>query len=163
MSYTAIEAQLLALIKTVARFADTVDVTSPVRATRGDYSLLDRGIDDLVILEPGALTGPSPEWELSRPSPLQETQWIVVINLFRRIKPDEVTSVQFATARDELLNLVRQYPSLNGACGMTYFVALEAMGDPEDVYDRAGGGPFYRMQSLRVTYSETVQVTGGEY
>lgn len=154
MSYTAIEARLQTLLQALTRFAG-----HPEAVTRGDYAVLDRGLPDAIILEAGAANLPEPEQTHSGFSSWRQREWDSQINLFRRYEQDGTTSADFAVFRDEVIEVLENYPSLDTLvmAGITKveYISAASIGEPQDVMDKLGQGPFFLMQILVARYRES--------
>ena len=150
--YDEIEARIQTLIQALTRFAGNTG-----RVTRGNYKILDTGVPEAVILDMGAV-GPE----------TQEAYGVyrdfdVLVTILTKYGADEATMhTNFKALRYDIIALEEKYPSLNNLGGVIQ-TAIQSDGDPDDVYDKLGAGPFFRMQSLRWTVTRRYAVSGGEY
>ena len=151
MSYatcrTAVQTTLLLL---TSRFAAT-DMSF------GDDRILDSGLTKAVIFLPGALA------KDETASYRTERHWDVLFDLFTR-NMDNTSLAAFSALVDDVVAKLDAYPKL-GTAGTADLLVLSTNtdGDPQDVYDKLGAGPFFIVQRFRVRVREYVIQTTGEY
>ncbi len=151
--YDEIEARIVTLIQSLTRF--TPGLTE--RVTRGNYRILDTGIPEAVVIEGGAF-GP----ETAEGGGFYR-DFDILVNIFTRYTDaEDTTYAAFRSLRSDVLGLEEMYPSLNNLGGVIQTV-MQSDGDPSDVYDKSGAGPFFKMQVLRWTVTRRYSVSGGEY
>jgi hypothetical protein len=150
--YDEIEARIVTLIQGLARFAGHTE-----RVTRGNYRILDTGIDEAVVIEGGTFGPETAEgFGFYR-------DFDVLVNIFTRYTDEEAeTYAAFRSLRSDALDIEEKYPSLNHLGGVIQTI-MQSDGDPADVYDKTGAGPFFKMQVLRWTITRRYSVSGGEY
>lgn len=140
MTYMAAQALLKTLLLTMTSTFATGDVTE------GDLRVLDSASSSVAVLFPGAV----PFLDLA--NMVREHQHEGFLDLYAKFVDDTSYST-FGTLRDSVLATIAGAPCLSG----TYFVTgIQSDGDPLDVYDKQGGGPFWITQRLRVTIEEQV-------
>lgn len=152
MSYDTVEAALETLLVAMPEFsASTV--------SRGDYRVLDSGSSDLIVLTPGPFEQDGVGQAGARKS---IRLWSILADLFRKYEDDATTWAGFIATRDAVIDNIEKYPTLNNVAGLT-LVAMEAPGDPIEVFDEDDNGPFFVFQRIRVAVTERVDLSGGEY
>jgi hypothetical protein len=147
----AIESALQTVLQGLTQFDG-----HPEGVTRGDYRVLDSGLTHTVIIEPGTFISDD-----AMAYTIQRT-WDIPVLIFEKYIDDAVSLVNFTAFRDAVIARLDQYPTLNGAADLT-LNRLSSDGDPEEVKDKQDGGPFFTMQTLRVSITERVALSGGEY
>jgi hypothetical protein len=152
MSYAtcrdAVKTQLLAITGSFG----TNDVTN------GDYRVLDSAAINCAVMRPGSLalneTG----------SYRTEHNWDVIFDLFTKAV-DDTSYATFMALLDTVIARLDAYPKLGtgGAADLLVISGPTTDGDPEDVFDKIGAGPFFIVQRVRVRVREYVTQTTGEY
>ena len=131
------------LIKTILAGVDGLSVSN---VTEGDLRVLDAGNTYAAVLFPGSIPGVT----LSSMDRVQEYECI--LDLFIRFD-DDTTYTDFGTFRDLVIDALYDDP----APSSTYFLTnLRSDGDPAEVYDKMGAGPFFITQRLVITVQEQV-------
>lgn len=137
--YMPAQSLLKTLLLTCASF-DTGDVTE------GDYRAMDQGRTNIAVITPGSL----PEFGTT-----ELTRWHTydaMVDLFSRW--DDFTAYNdFGTLRDAVLSTVNAAPCLDETYSIT---GIASEGNPTEVYDKQGAGPFFMTQRLRFTIQEWV-------
>jgi hypothetical protein len=152
MSYAtcrdAVKTQLLAIS---SRFGAS-DVTI------GDYRVLDSGSTNCAVMRPGSLA------RNETAAYVTEHEWDVVFDLFTR-QVDDASYATFTVLLDDVIARIDAYPKLGtgGAAELLVISGPTTDGDPEDVFDKLGAGPFFITQRVRVRVLEKVNQTTGEY
>lgn len=151
MSYTTIEAGVQTLLRALSRFAEA-DVT------RGDWRVLDSGGAPCVVLYPGPFEAEEAgdwgqKWHF----------WTVYADVFERYTDNGSSETAFEATRQDVMDTIHAYPTLNGVSGVTRALARRG-GDLQYIYDRDGGGPYYVMQQITIEVVEKVSYDGsGEF
>lgn len=149
MSYSTIEAAVQTILQGLSQYSDS-DVT------RGDYRVLDQIQTDCAVLTPGSFGEPQ------RISQASYRAWDVLVDIFYIFRDDGSSWENFCTSRDNVVDELEKYPTLDGTSGITA-VEVSATSDPLEVFDADGRGPFYLTQQLRVAVLERSDTTGGEF
>jgi hypothetical protein len=114
--------------------------------TEGDVRVLDSGIINSCVLFPGGI----PEYDTA--GLRREQIWNCIADLFTKFIDDSSYSA-FGTLRDAVI------ATLDAGAGLSasYFVtSIVSDGDPIELYDKQGGGPFFITQRLRITIQENM-------
>lgn len=146
MSYATVQGAVATVLQGLTgSFADSAQVT------QNDWSVLDRGYDNIAVLFPGPFQDSGGGAGNSR-----NITWTVHIALFRRIPgsyADALTA--FVTLRDAVRLQIQKYPAL-GLVGV--LTVLDLTGDePLAVGDEADGGPFFILETLDLQVQEDVE------
>lgn len=137
MSYMTAQGLLKTLLLTCPSFGVS-DVTE------GDLRIQDTGSTNLCILFPGNLI------EYDTAGMIHEHTWEAFADLFTKFV-DDTSYNTFGALRDAVIATIDADPSLSE----TYFVtAIRGDGDPYEVRDETGGGPYFIGQRLRITIRE---------
>lgn len=133
------------------------------RVVRGTYSVLDWGLPQCAVLEPGAFVDEASEWTLTDPSPIRAWLWDTILNIFIRYTPDEAAvTATFRTLRDLIIAQLVQYPNLDGSTLRIQVTSIASEGDPVDVAMLGStSGPSYKLQTLRIKVREIDSHTVG--
>lgn len=125
--------------------------------TNGDYRCLDSGSTNLAVMLPGVLTRDETASYRTR------REWDVRFDLFTR-QIDDTSYATFSAVLDDVVAAIDARPKL-GTAGVADLLVLSLTtdGDPQDVFDRIGAGPFFIVQRVRVGVREYVTQTTGEY
>lgn len=134
--------------------------TAEVKAVdMGSYQMLDKGVTYAAVLLPGKFDNESNSYNSLH---LDD----VLIDVFVRYSSDAATNWDnFAAFRDAVRDKLEGYPSLNGLDGVQQ-VLINADEDPTAIIKgegKAATGPVFIMQRLRVTISQRVALSTGEY
>jgi hypothetical protein len=148
-NYNTVEAAVLTLIQAIS-------TVSSDDITRGDYSVMDSGRDNIAVITPGAIDQPDARSRMSY------YEWDVLIDVIRRYIDDGSTSVSFIQWRDSIMTQLESYPTLDGVTGVLR-TRIRTEGDPDDIFDDDDAGPFFKVQRLRLTITQRIDLTGGEY
>ena len=140
MTYMAAQALLKTRLLTITGSFDSTDVTE------GDIRVLDNNPGNAAVLYPGGV----PVFDTAIMT--RSVAWEGVMDLFTRFVDDTSYST-FGTLRDAVITNLDASPCLDA----TYWIiSITSDGDPEEVYDKQGGGPFFLWQQLRLTITEQV-------
>ena len=140
MTYMAAQALLKTRLLTITGSFDTGEVTE------GDVRILDNNPGNAAVLFPGAI----PVYDTSIMQ--RSVAWEGVLDLFTKFVDDTSYST-FGTLRDAVISNLDASPCLDA----TYWViSIVSDGDPIELYDQQGAGPFYLWQRLRLTITEQV-------
>lgn len=132
------------LLKTLILNASTTFVSGSV--TEGDYRVLDSGYTNSCVLLPGQV----PNFDTA--GMVREQVWECIADVFTKFVDDTSYST-FGATRDAMITTIDAAPCLSA----TYFVmAISSDGEPRDVFDTSGGGPYFVTQRLRITIQENV-------
>ena len=114
--------------------------------TEGDLRCLDTGgLTNYAVLFPGAVIS----YDTATNDP-RTHEWECLIDLFTRFVDDTSYST-FGTLRDTVISKLDTSQALSA----TYFIMrIESDGDPAELFDKIGGGPFFITQRLRVYFVE---------
>lgn len=150
MSYAVCEAAAQTLIQGLDAFADA-DVT------RSDWTVLDRGSPPYVVLWRGA-------WEREEfySGGGYMVFWMINVDVFERYLDDGSSYTNLEATAQGIEDELGKYPTLNSASGVVRAILIGGS-EPTQVFDRAGGGPHFLLQTLRLRVHEVEQVTGGEF
>jgi hypothetical protein len=152
VSYAAIQANVKTILSGLTRFTG---LTAAI--VEEDTSVLDLGYSEAIILAPGSFEGLEPDAISAGFDPLRYRVWHVLIHLFERYGINEAaTDTAFIALRDAVIAEIEKYPALKDTSRMTDYLTLAADGDPEDVFNSIGQGPFFKLQVLRLRARETV-------
>lgn len=124
----------------------------------GNYQMLDKGVDHAAVLLPGRFMGDDSSYEEIRRED-------ILLDLFQRYKADAGTNWDAFTAfRDAVRDNIKSYPTLNGLTGVSQ-VLVSADDDPEPIVKGKNpeAGPVFIVQRLRVSVTQRVAQTAGEY
>ena len=149
MSYATIEAALA----TVLRLATGFDAANVVV---GHYRPLSSKKES-VTLTPGAISGRRSEGNRT-----VTTDWVVNVQYFVKASDHNNVEDVYATitaGRQKLIDVVDQYPTLNGTAGVVIARIVEA--DEPDWLQ--SGSSYIWQQMMRCMVRETVLISGGEY
>jgi len=139
MGYMTAQGLLKTLLLTNSNFGAS-DVTE------GDLSILDRGKTNMAVLFPASL----PEYDLA--GMVREHEWEGFIDLYTKFISD-VSYSAFGTLRDSVVATLDTAKCLSAAY---FMMAIASDGDPVEVFDKQGGGPFFIWQRLRLRINEQV-------
>lgn len=139
--------------------ADYFTNTASLKAVDiGSYQMLDKGVKCAAVILPGRFVSQDGSYEDVRNED-------VLIDLFYRYDSDAGTNWDnFTTFRDAVRDKLKSYPTLNGLTGVSQ-VNVSAEDDPEPVVKSKSpeSGPVFIVQRLRVTVTQRVRMTEGEY
>ncbi len=149
MSYVTCSAALKSILLLLTATFSTGDVSE------GDYRILDSGRTNLAILNPGSVPTSEIFAKQSR------RRWEILLDLYIRFV-DDTSYSSFSALRDVVLAQIEAYPTLNlkGRILVEYY---QSDGDPSEVVDRQGAGPFFITQRFRVMVQETIGISAGEF
>ncbi len=133
--------------------------TAEVKAVdMGSYQMLDKGVNYAAVLLPGKFDNETGSYNsLHRDD--------VLVDLFVRYASDAATNWDnFIAFRDAVTAKLEGYPSLNGLTGVQQ-VLISADEDPYPIVKGKNPeiAPVFIGQRLRVTVSQRVALTTGEY
>ncbi len=158
MSYETIEARYKTLLEPITLADGTSAFEDEEDVSRGDYRILDSGGPRFTVLTPG----PIDESDALGSYGSIFRIWGMIQDLFVRYTNDPDSWSAFIDVRDAVLQLVEENPTLNDLTGIIR-TRIVTEGDPVEVFDEDDEGPFFILQRLRVTVTERVDRTGGEY
>jgi hypothetical protein len=124
----------------------------------GSYKMLDQGVKCAAVILPGRFVSQDGSYEDVRNED-------ILVDLFYRYDSDAGTNWDNFTAfRDAVRDKLKSYPTLNGLDGVSQ-VSVAAEDDPEPVVKAKNpeAGPVFILQRLRVTVTQRVAMTTGEY
>lgn len=124
----------------------------------GTYKMLDQGVICAAVILPGRFVSQDGSREDIRAED-------ILVDLFRRYDSEAGTNWDNFTAfRDAVRDKLKSYPTLNGLTGVSQ-VQVSAEEDPEPVVKSKNpeAGPVFILQRLRVTVTQRVAMTTGEY
>jgi hypothetical protein len=124
----------------------------------GNYQMLDKGVIYAAVLLPGRFDGQDGSYEEIRNED-------ILLDLFYRYKSDAGTNWDtFAVFRDAVRDKLKSYPTLNGLSGVSQ-VLVSADEDPDTIAKGKNpeAGPVFILQRLRITVTQRVAMTAGEY
>lgn len=150
MSYLIVQAATKTILEGVTGYLDNTSVRL------GDYGVLDDGLDHCAVLRPGAISGGETAARIT------DREYAVLVDIFRKWLNDNDTLQNLAVFRDAVFEQLDKYPTLN-LSGTTRVLAITTDGDPVDVNDENGLGPFFVMQRLRIRVRRKIAQSGGEY
>ena len=140
MSYMGAQTLLKTRLLTLSSYFGSSDVAE------GDLRILDNGNTNHIVLFPGGV----PVFDTAIMQ--RSVAWEGVLDLFTKFV-DDTSYNTFGTLRDAVIANLDASPCLDA----TYWViSITSDGDPEEVYDKQGGGPFFVWQQLRLTITEQV-------
>jgi len=114
--------------------------------SEGDLRILDSGSTNLAVLFPGSV----PPYDTA--GMVREHEHEAIVDLFTKFVDDTAYST-FGTLRDAVIDKLDTTKVLSSV----YFVtSIVSDGDPVELYDKQGGGPFFITQRLRLTIVEEV-------
>lgn len=139
MSYDTVESSLLTVIRLLNNYsADNSD--------RGDYRILGSGVTRAIILNPGNIGNRE---VVGFPRRIQ-TDWEIIIELFIPFSGELSTaSAAIRTDRQELLDHLDKYPTLNGTANVLH--ALVVGGQDPEVWTGESNSYWKQTLLMRVT------------
>ena len=139
MAYMTAQGLLKTLLLTVTGF-NTGDVTE------GDLRVLDSGTTYKAVLFPGAIN------QIDLAGMTRTVEYECILDLFCKFTDDTSYST-FGTFRDLVIARLDANPALSA----DYFmIAMTSQGEPIEIYDRQGAGPFFINQRFAITIQEQV-------
>ena len=151
MSYATIETGLLTLIRLLSGYSAT-------NTAAGNYNVLSASSASSVILQPGEFSR-----EVVAAPRRVRTAWTINIELYVPYRTDIVTiAAAIRTKRQELIDHIDKYPTLNGVAGVLHAFVVGAS-EPVAWEGRRGARTSgYWMQMLTMQVEERVTVTIAE-
>lgn len=146
MSYTTTEAALLTTIQLLSTYNNS-------NSSKGDARILANGKRENIILNPGEIT----IREVAQSPRRMREVYLIQIELIIRWK-SEISEIwtQIRTVRQELLDHLDKYPTLNGAAGVV-MATVERASEP--VAGRGDVGQFWSQTfSVRIEERKTVTI-----
>lgn len=149
--YDAIEAALQTLLQSLT----SVFATS-AQVTRGDWRVMDRGVDVWAVLYP---TDYSEDTPMAAGS--SQMKYTTKLLLGVRYRDDGSTRVALVQARDAAIRHLRKYPHLNGlASDSATMGQITSDGEPLAIFPTSDeGGPFALTQLFTIPTAEIDTVT----
>ena len=139
MSYMAAQTLLKALLVTCGSLGAS-------NVTEGDLRVLDSGLTNTAVIFPGIL----PVMDLATLVRVREYE--AIVDLFTKFVDDTAYST-FGTLRDAVIATIMGGRDMSG----TYFItALASDGEPTELFDKQGAGPFFVNQRFRLVIQEQV-------
>lgn len=154
--YQEIEAALLAVVQKLSDY-DTNN------AVAGDYSVLDAGKAQWVVTTPGDTDSS----EVNSGVQLRAITVIMDFGVLYNAKEKVIWAI-FAEKRDDLIQHIEQYPTLDGETDVVR-VRVGALDNPiaikedDEDADEGDAGPGFIYQQLFVAVVTNYEMTGGEY
>lgn len=144
MPYENIESGLLTLIQSISGYSSS-------NSSRGDYRVLASGPAKAVVIWPGSI----PNRELVATAPRRfSTTWEIYLDMFIQYQGDGPSTLdEIIPRRQELLDRLDQYPTLNGVAGVIHSLIIGAR-EPE-VFPTANRNWWMQRFILRVTERTT--------
>lgn len=152
MSYTAIEQAVQTLIQAMDNYHDH-------QVTRGDYRVLEKGADAVVLL-PGSFTTEEDDGEKLGQSRVIYV-WSVFVELYTQATWQGEDWINFCSARDLLIEHLRKYPNLGQSTMEIELVEIGCSGDP--IFADTENALNYIGQRLEVKVKEFLVLSGGDY
>jgi len=150
MSYATCEGALRTILQALAQYADA-------QVARGDYAILDEGYTQCCVLRPGPFGArESGDWGQ------KAYDWTVDCTVYERYVGDGTEWTNLETQRQNVLDQVGAYPTLNAVNGVTRAMA-ERGGEVAALYERGSEMPSWLMQTIRVQVHEEVVYSSGEF
>lgn len=149
--YDAIESAL----QTILQALTSVFATS-AQVTRGDWRVLDRGVDVWAVLYPADYTE-----ESAMAAGASQMNYTTKLLLGVRYRDDGSTRVALVQARDAVIRHLRKYPHLNGLASTSANMGLiTSDGEPQALFPANDeGGPFALLQQFTIPTFEIDTVT----
>jgi hypothetical protein len=114
--------------------------------TEGDQRVHDLGVEKCAILFPGGVPA------FDTVSMERQHEYECLLDLFLRYK-DHTSYNDFGTLRDTVITLLDATKYVTTTHKITL---INTDGDPAELRNKTGGGPFWIYQTLRLTISEDV-------
>jgi len=149
MAYATIEAAVQTLLQALAQYTSD-------QVTRGDYRVLDSGVDEACVLRPGAFTV-SGGGDYGQ----RTYGWLVYVQIFQRYTGDGSEWASLATQRQNVVDQLHEYPTVDGVAGVTEVVVTRGR-EPGATYPRGSDTPDYLTQVLELRVVEKRVHTLGE-
>lgn len=150
MSYATIEVAVQTLLVALDQYA-------AAQVTRGDLRVLDAGYDEICVLRPGRFAARvAGDWGQ------KAYDWEMTAVLYQRYVGDGSEWTGLETQRQNVVDQLHQYPSLDGTAGVTDVLVRRA-GEVSALYPRGSQVPDYLMQALTCVVHEEVLYTSGEF
>lgn len=151
MSYSNVETTMQTILASVSGL-------SAATVTKGDDSVLDKGVTAAAVIEPGGIAT----------TPIQGRQsintWVCNVSLYVRYTTKSATHSAFVTLRDAVIaRLQTYYPDVGNLADNPFGLAVESIttqNDPQDItmQNTPTTGPVFRAQTLTVAVSETALI-----
>lgn len=140
MSYMTAQGLIKTLLLTLTATFNAANVTE------GDLRILDNGNTNSAVLFPGALNA------FDTASMTRVHEYDCIMDLFTKFVDDTSYST-FGTLRDTVIAKL----DTNQALSATYFImSVSSDGDPIELFDRQGAGPFFITQRFRIAFVENI-------
>lgn len=147
--YATLQATAVVLVQGLTRFLGHTE-----RVTEGDDLILDKGVPECVIFYPGTFEDEEDEQNHSYRG------YTMRLELFVRIRDtDAATFAELIALRDEIIELEEIYPHINLSDALESRIRADA--EPEWVFDKAGTGAVFLLQTLRWTVYRLTPLSGG--
>jgi hypothetical protein len=142
MTYAVIETALQTILRELSDFT-SADVSLT------NYDVLDSGTGskNKVVLRPGGIAAAPDTFATGTRT------WGIYVDIFTIYHSDADWS-EFKTMRENVVTKIEAHFPLDISTGQVILKSIESADDPIEVFDRAGGGPFFIMQRLRMTVDE---------
>lgn len=148
--YDAIEGALQTLLQNL-----TSVFAAPEQVTRGDWRVMDRGVDVWAVLY---CADYSEESAMAAGS--SQMNYTTKLLLGVRYTKDGSTRRTLVQKRDAVIRHLRKYPHLNGLASDSANMGLVTSdGEPQAIFDKDDNGPFFLIQQFNIPTSEIDTVT----
>jgi hypothetical protein len=135
---------------------DPVVISAPVHVTHGDYSTLDKGVGNSLVLVPGAVST-----SVKQGGGSSIRTWNLYGDLFVKFTTESETWENLVTLRSAIINKLEIYPSLDSTSGILK-IETSLPEEPWAVMDKQGAGPFFLAQRILISVTERTALSGGE-
>jgi len=146
MSYETCQDGLATVIKKLKNYTDN-------NVSLGDYRLLQRGFNQVVILRPGTFTRMRSEFGGGK-----QNTWNIIVELFIKYKDDAQIQENIRDERQDIIDQVDQYPKLDNVSGV-FDAQIISGAEPTPVFGADGSGPHFMMQEMICQIIEDIEVT----
>jgi len=150
VSYATCEAAVQTLLRALDQYADA-------QVTRGDFRVLDAGYDLCCVLRPGPFTSRvAGDWGQ------KAYDWTIYVIIYQRYLGDGSEWTNLEAQRQNDVDQLHSYPSLNGTAGVTDVLVRQG-GEIDGLYPEGSQTPDYLMQRMPCIVHEEVLYTSGEF
>lgn len=135
----------------------TITLALPTHVTHGDYSVMDRGVGNCLILVPGPVS------EALKQAGSAIRTWTLYADLFAKFTDESASWLSFIALRSAVIDQLEKYPMLNNSSNILK-ISVSAGDDPSGVFDKDGtGGPFWLNQRFTIQVTERTALSGGDF
>jgi hypothetical protein len=147
MTYATVESTMQTVLAGITGLSTSL-------VTLGDESVLDKGVAQCVIIEPGG------ETVTPTIATISENSYDVRVSIYARFTTKAATHAAFVTFRDAIISRIRHYfPDIGNANidnpNLYYLESIATDGNPVDIAMQPNTGPVFRGQTIVVTVRET--------